>query len=268
MWGDKSPLIDLPPDRVPTDNGLSGVGHGERINDAVGARPAAAPSNSADQLFVNVEVELKEGGQLRDAVAELASGAGFQADLRFPATHSAALPRNVSLWGWLPSGRVGAAAQLPSVRRLSSLQTPRAEPGRAVSRMVIGLRIPAGVDAASAVAVARAELSSDAGVVWLRTIGYQAVPGSSDLAMISLADVPVRSLSRVLAHSSVLRVAPAPTDNAIPYVRRDGSLPLAAPARRGFLGYVAQQSPVLLVLTVLLLLPPLTSAARRLSRLL
>ncbi len=267
LWkGEVSPPTDLPPDR------LGILASDERLSDAVGAAPAS------EKLFVNVELELRAGGELKDAVADLSRGSGFSLDGRFPATRSEAFPDRVSVWGWLPSAGFQAASQAPSVRRLSASPDAHAAPGRSVSEMLVGIRMLQGPGAAEAVQRARRELSGSAGVVWRGMIGYQAVPGSSDLAAIFLAGVPIRSLSRVLEHPDVLKIAPAPVPvpNALSEGNRDGVPPPAAsgpaktPARESalerFFKFAAFDSPLLLVLTLLLAVPPLAGGAKRYLR--
>jgi hypothetical protein len=254
LWSGSGAPLELPPDKI-----------GALTPDAP-LDESSAPRDAAEQLFVNVELELKQGEELRDAVAGLASGTGFRADARFPPALSPA-SGSASVWGWLPNGRLTQAAQFPQIRRLSTSRGAHAAPGTAVTEILIGIRVAEGVDPSASVKRAREELRERAGLIWRKTIGYQAVPGSKDIAMIGLAAVPVRSLSRVLAHPDVLRIGAAP--GSIPKPSPPPPKPQASPLRFvRFLQFTATESPALLLLTLAVLLPTMVAGARRLSRLL
>lgn len=262
LWPGAAAPLELPPSReTPAPDA-------ERLADA----PASAGAASGDgRMFVNLEMEVKEGGELKDAVAEASRASGFVADARFPILRSEAASRSVSVWGWLPSANLGLAARLPAVRRVTASSPARPSVGTAVSELLIGVRVRDGADPTTELARVRRELSAAAGVVWRRIIGYQAVPGSRDLAVIALADVPIRSLAKVLEHSAVLRVAAPPVDKNALEPERYAPVPHPAPIASGpvrFFQFALAESPALLIVTLVLLVPSLAAAARRLSRLL
>lgn len=233
------------------------------------ARDAAAAPSGPAETFVALELDLRKSGvELKDAVAGLSRQAGFRLDSRFPAESRAADGRRVAVWGWLPSDAVGIAAREAAVLRV---EVQRAGPVPALddglsSRWLVGIRLPASVSGtveptsvAPVFARVLADLRAEGGFVWKETVGYQAVPGSKDLALIVLGEAPVKRLARLMAHPDVLKVAPAPGSAAASAARRPTRL-------ERFVSYAVGQAPWLLILTLLLIVPATASALLRAAR--
>lgn len=232
-------------------------------------RDAAGAPQGPAEVFAALELDLrKSGGELKDAVAALAGAAQFRPDARFPPVPRAADGRRMAVWGWLPAESVGLAAREAGVLRVEVQRggpTPTLDDG-VQGQFLVGIRLPASASgavepASVAPAFARvlADLRADAGFAWKKTVGYQAVPGSKDLALIVMGEAPVRRLSRLMAHPEVLKVAPAPGAAAPPAAR--------APTRlENFVDYAGAQAPWLLILTLLLLVPATASALLRAAR--
>ena len=223
------------------------------------AAAASAPSTPAvGEVFVSVDVAGGQQEALKDAVAGLSSAAGFRLDPRFPpqaaeaAGPQAAARVATSLRGWLPSDRLGAAVAAPGVLRVQvDRGGPRVEaPSAALTTLVVGLRIPEHASAGETFQRTIGELAGSARFRWTRTVGFQAVPNSKDVALVIVGELPVSKIPRLLENPGVLKVGPAPLEE------RYAPPPAAAPSRlEQFLAYVRVQAPLLLVLTLLLLLP-------------
>jgi hypothetical protein len=225
------------------------------------APPAAlaprAPTRAlpVGDIFVSVDVAGTGPDALKDAVAGLSSAAGFRLDARFPPSASAAArpsaAASASLRGWLPADRVEAAVRAPGVVRV---QVDRAAPrleGTATTSLVVGVRIPEGAGAGESFRRTVGELETAARFQWTRTIGFEAVPNSRDVALVVVGELPLARLPRLLEHPHVMKVAPAPLDPA-------AAAAAPAPPRSRlsrFLSYAREQAPLLVALTLLLLVP-------------
>jgi len=256
--------LDLPASRgaaaipvpVPAGMGLS-----------ASSRARAGGPGAQSELFVAVDMNFKSGaGELRDAVADLARTTGFRPDLRFPPVATDQAQRQVSVWGWMPAQSLSQALNIPSVARLAvqNRATPRAPLARATARMLVGLRLPRGASPGEFLTRATRELG-DSGFRWKRTIGYQWVPGSDQLALVVEAEVPVRSLGRVMAHPDVLKIAPLPAPSVAPPPFRVAESPRRGSLWQRFLVYVLAHSPLLLLLTPLLVLATFEDGLLRLA---
>lgn len=215
-------------------------------------------SDAARDVFVSVDVAGGQQEALKDAVAGLSNAAGFRIDPRFPPQPSdlagpqAAARLATSLRGWIPADRLNAAVQLPGVLRVQVDRSgTRADGiGAAVTTLVVGLRIPEHASAGETFQRTIGELAGSAHFRWTRTVGFQAVPNSKDVALVVIGEIPVSRIPRLLEHPGVLKVGPAPLDESA------NQAPASAPSRlEQFLGYVRVQAPLLLALTLLLLLP-------------
>lgn len=231
------------------------------------AMPFAPITNAplgAGAMFISVQMSLDPSlGPLKDALADLDRSAGFRPDPRFAPQFTGPKGDRATVWGWLPSGRLGQAMRVRGIERVEvSRPNQRAPDEPARARFVLGIRLRAGDETPAPQVFARVtrELSETADFHWRRTIGYQAVPGSRDVALVILGEAPLRSLGRMMAHSDVVKLR-ALADNAIP------SAP-AAPVEvaKGFLGYVSSKAPYLLLLTVLAAYLSLRAVQRRRKR--
>lgn len=241
---------------------------GKTLKDSVASAPAAVPSDGpqAGEIFVSFDIDLKNHPeQYRDALAGLSSAAGFRPDARFEPRFSRTGAERASVWGWMPSEKIGAAMQVPNVAKLQ-IEDPARGPGSARSAgaeagamtdILIGVRLPAELSSSSGEArkyASRAldELASAAGFAWKKTIGYQQPPGSKSMVLIVSGAVPIRSLDRVLAHRDVVKISPVP-----PPLPASLEAPAAAeqPFKARFLAYVLSHAPFLIVATVIMVAP-------------
>jgi hypothetical protein len=210
---------------------------------------AAVPEAAPPDIFVAVDLDLKANpDQYKDAVASLGRVAAFRPDPRFaPAAPS---PDRISFWGWMPANRVAEALAVSGVMRLHlDHSRPWAAalsmPDPASGRFLVSIRVP---DQAGASEAADKVVEQLAGLGFqpLRSAGTETAAGG-ELAFVVEGLLPVRALSLVLRHAQVLRVVPVrPEQAAAP---KDAS-------PKGFLVYVADRAPFLLVITLLLLLLP------------
>jgi len=244
----QAPAGNAVPKAVSTSANASpdgGLGHGV-LPGAEFAAPAPGP-----ELFVTLNLDLKKNpaASLKDAVADLGRAVGFRQDMRFAPAAVGPGPDQVALWGWMPPGRVGEAMKVPAVARLEiNPATRRAVRTDTATDVLVGVRVPAG----SAADAVRARLERDLAVPGLRVkraIGTQTAPGTGETVLVLEVSVPVGALSRLMAQRDVVKMVPAPP--AAPY--RPSREHMAELHR--FLAYVMSQSPMLLVLTLLMLMP-------------
>ncbi|MEK7857930.1 MAG: hypothetical protein AAB320_02205 [Elusimicrobiota bacterium] len=235
---------------------------------ALAAAPAPAPepaiAKASDapkpEVFVSVDFDLKGHEiQYKDAVADLTRMAGFRQDRRFEPSASAA--DRVSLWGWISPDRLGDAMKVASVQRLrvdAGIARQGARAG-AVTDVLIGIRVP---DAGSAREVSERVLKTLAaeGFRWKRTIGTQQAPGSSQMVVVVEGVSPITALSKLLGHPELVKIVPAP-EAAL----REEPAPRSLWQPAEFLAYATDRSPWLLLITLLLVLPPLGGGLLRLA---
>jgi hypothetical protein len=207
---------------------------------------------AAPEVFVTLNLDLKKhpDATLKDAVADLGRIAGFRQDMRFEPAAVGAGPDQVALWGWIQPSRVGAALQVPSVARLEVNPAARQAAPETSTDMLMGVRVPRDRSLAEAVARLERDLAAP-GLRVRRTIGTQTAPGTAETILVVEASVPISLLPRLMAHPDVVKLMPAPqAPAALSRPRR-----VLAAQMRGFLTFAADQSPLLLVLTLLMLLP-------------
>jgi hypothetical protein len=218
-----------------------------------GPRPdAPGAAGAGPEVFVTLNLDLKKqpDATLKDAVADLGRLAGFRQDVRFEPAAVGSAGGQVAVWGWLQPQRVGQAMGVPSVSRLEINPSPRRLSAETSTELLIGVRMPRGRSPGEAAAGLEKDLAAP-GLLVRRTIGTQTVPGTAETVLVVEAAVPVSMLRRLLAHPDVVKMAPVPQPPAAaPQPRRQAAVEL-----RRFLGFVAGQSPLLLVLTLLMLLP-------------
>lgn len=214
-------------------------------------QPAAGVPTEEGMLFVSVELDAKEAGGLRDAVAGLGAAAAFRPDARFEPVSSEG---GVRLSGWVPASRLGDAIARPGVRRVSVERGSRPAPDqRTTGSFLVTLRLPQSSKPEEAVAESVRGLASRTGFKLDRVFGVDSAPGAAPTALVS-GTLPLSSLSRAMGLPEVARITAADA----PAV---GSAP--APAREGFLKYVMGRALWLVLLTLLLILPAVGGAVRR-----
>jgi hypothetical protein len=213
---------------------------------------ASQEAGAGPEVFVTLNLDLKKqpDATLRDAVADLGRLAGFRQDVRFEPAVVGSAGGQIAVWGWLHPQRVGQAMGVPAVSRLEVNPSARRLSAETSTDLLIGVRLPRD----RALGEAAGSLENDLGAPGLRvrrTIGTQTVPGTAETVLVVEASVPVSMLRRLLAHPDVVKMAPVPAPPAAaPQPKRQASVEL-----RRFLGFAAEQSPLLLVLTLLMLLP-------------
>lgn len=233
----------------------------EDLKDAIGgnALPDAAKHGSlplarAPGLFVSVQLSLDPAlGPLQDALSDLGRSAGFRPDPRFEPLFLGEKGDRAAVWGWVAPSRVGDALRVRGVQRVEISRPglrPLDEPAR--GRFVVGIRLRAKDETPAPQVFARVtrDLAERADFRWRRTVGYQTVPGSDDMALVIVGDAPVRSLGEMLAHSDVVKIRPL-ADSQIPKAKPEPPAE-AQPSARGFLEYVSANAPLLLSFTVLI----------------
>ncbi len=217
-----------------------------------GAVPLAAlaPRVPGD-LVVSVELDLALQTPLKDSLDALAKSAAFRPDARFEPTWLGARRDRVAVWGWMPGAKLAEALRIKGVTRVAvAREHPRAPDEPLRGDFVVGIRVRAedpGPIGGTFSRVVR-ELSGSADFRWRRTVGYQGIPGSRDLALIVVGDAPLRRLGDLMAHPDVVKVLPSP-DAAAARLRPDSGAP-----RESFVSYALLRAPVLVALTVLLVL--------------
>lgn len=207
---------------------------------------SAAPTVSGPQVgevFVAVDLDLT-GRPDRDAVSDLARSAAFRPDGRFPPQLRGKDRMSVS--GWMPPGRVADAFRVRGVSRVQMEPAARrpAHEG-AVAAFSVTVRVPAGTDPRAVAA----SLQSDLAATGLK-LDNEFIDRRETAVL--KAELPLRSMSRLLEHSAVLKAVPYEAPPAAP--RPIEATPIAVP-QEGFLGFAASNAPALLAVTLLLLIP-------------
>ena len=250
-------------------SGPAGVSASGTAKPAAGSGLALAgvnPSAAQGETFVTVDFALK-GAQLKDAVAGLAGVAGFRQDMRFAPVFSGPAKARASVSGWLPLSRVGEAMKSSLVQRiqtqegvsLATLSNPPPLPvDGPVSQVIVGIRVRDRSAVDETLTRVTRELAEQSGFHLTETVGIQPVPGSKDLALVVVGSVSSRELSRLMAHPDVLKVLPAP--GATP--AQPGSAPPTPGKKVGFLSFVKDRAPMLLVVTLLLLVASVADRMR------
>lgn len=208
---------------------------------------ATVAGPQAGDVFVALDVDLA-GRPDRDAVADLARAASFRPDGRFPPQLRG--KDQVLVWGWMPPGKIAQAFQVRGVSRVQ-MDPPRLQPpvDGARGTAVVTVRLGPGQDPRSAAAMLERDVP-----------GVKAAEPKVENGFAVLeVEVPLRLLPRLMAHTSVVKTdAPRPAPPI---------LASAIPAPEGgFLKFAAGRAPILLIVTLLLLLPPVARGVGRLAQ--
>ena len=216
--------------------------------------PATAASTGEGMLFVSLELDAKEAGSLRDAVAGLGAAAAFRPDARFQP-----LPGeggSVRISGWVPASRLGDAISRPGVRRVSVERGGRpAGDDRVGGAYLLTLRVTDPARPEESIARSAMELTAATGFKLDRVFGFETVPGGGATALVS-GTMPVSQLSRALALSSVIKISAA--DSIEPAAEAAKPAP-----REGFFKFVMARSLWLVLLTLLLALPVIGETVKK-----
>lgn len=222
------------------------------------AAPGAAATAGSGKVFVSMELDPKEAGSLRDAVAGLGATTGFAADSRFEMIAGPAGRAMVS--GWLPAGKLGEALLQPGVKRLRVETRARPSvPSETTAPFVVGLRVEDAAQARESVSVGVRALTSEAGFRLTRVIGVETAPDGRSVAIVA-GTLPLSRLTKALSLPQVAKIVPAGGEPPAP---ASPASPVPAGGLQGFMKFAAERGPWLIVLTLLLALPSLRAPARR-----
>jgi len=219
-------------------------------------RAALAPVPER-RLFVSFEIDAREAGGLRDAVAGLGA-AGFAPDARFDAFSAPGGVARVS--GWLPAANLADALKRPGVKSASveAGTRPTISAG-AASDFLIGLRVTDPARPGDDVAAGVSALVDAAGFRMKRVVGVETAPDGEPVALVE-GRLALSRLSSALAAPGVIQIAPllpaAPEASAA-----------AAPERglKGFAKFSLERGLWLILLTLIVALPSMRSAAARVA---
>jgi hypothetical protein len=216
---------------------------------SVSARPAG------NSVFVSLELDPRESGSLRDAVAGLGASVGFAADARFEALAGPGGTARIS--GWIPAGRLGEAALRPGVKRLTvETRAAPSAPSETRSEFLVGLRLDGAARARAGVDAGVRALASSAGFRLTRVVGLETAPDGSVVA-VAAGTLPLSRLSNAMALSEVVKISPLGAEVPAP-VAAAAPLPAArAQSLAGFARFAVARSPWLILLTLLLAWPGL-----------
>ena len=166
--------------------------------------PALAASTGEGMLFVSLELDPREAGALRDAVAGLSSAAAFRPDSRFQPTPGAG--GSVRISGWLPASRLGSAISRPGVTRVEVERGSR--PGadsRLTGEYLLKLRLSDATQAEASIAASVQVLAVEADFKLDRVLGVETTPGGVTTALIS-GTMPISRLSHALGLPGIIQI--------------------------------------------------------------
>jgi hypothetical protein len=201
-------------------------------------------------LFVSLELDPKEAGGLRDAVAGLGAAAAFRPDARFQAL--AAEGGRARISGWLPASRLGDVISRPGVTRIAVERAARpAGDARVTGDFLLRLRLadPARPEESLAESIRTVTAATDFKLDGVYAI--ETVPGVGATALVS-GRLPLAQLARALGLPGVLKVSAALSSAEKPGA---ASAAPAAPKMTGFFAFVMNRALWLVLLTILLALP-------------
>lgn len=241
----ESRLLGIAPE--PRRPGLADAGS------AFARETAAEAAPGEGVLFVSLELDPREAGALRDAVAGLGAAAAFRPDARFQP-----LPGEggkVRISGWLPASRLGDAIARPGVKRVAVERGSRpAADSRLAGDFLVRLRVRDASRTEESIAESVRELTAQSGFAMGRVLGVETAAGGGAAAIVS-GTIPLSRLSRALGLPGVLAV-----DSASP--ARAEAPPAEHSKKEGFLSFVMARGLWLVLLTVLLALPVMGKAVR------
>ena len=242
--------------RPGSESSRPGLDGGPSLGPAPETRPSELPASAMEEgmLLVSLELDPKEAGSLRDAVAGLGAAAAFRPDPRFQAL--AVDGGGVRISGWLPASRLGDAITRRGVTRVSVERGARpADDARVTGDFRVRLRVTDPTRPEDAIAESVRALTSAAGFKLNRVDSVENSPEGGQSALVS-GTMPLSSLARALSMPGVLQV-----NASLPAAETPA--PVQTPAREGFLRFVMNRGLWLVLLTILLAGSTAGGAVRR-----
>lgn len=207
---------------------------------------ATAPAAATARQPVVVELDVSDSpGEWKQASDELRREAGFEPDPGAEARFIGASRRRVLIEGTVDGARATDLLGVSRLKRLESgpIRAAAARPGE--TRLLVGLRIPQDASPAETLRVVTARLAQNASFRLERPIAYQRVPGTSQMVVVAVGRLPVRSLGTLLSDPDVVKVAPSPAEEAPrPAAPR-------VPAWKSALRTAVKEKPTMLLASVL-----------------
>lgn len=213
------------------------------------------PAVEEGRLFVSLELDVRQAGSLRDAVAGLGAAAGFAADARFAPLMG---PTGVStVSGWLPVSKLASAVSQPGVKRVRVETHPTPFQARELAgEFLVGFRVDDPSRTAAILEAGVRDLRRTAGFRSTRPAGIETSADGRSVVMVS-GFLPLSRLSRAMGRPGVVKIVPLPT------APEAGASPARRSGARGFILFVAERGFWLVLLTLVLALPFLRRGASR-----
>ena len=235
------------------------------LQDPPGFRGPEAPARAEGErrLFVSIELDPREAGTLRDAVAGLGAATGFSPDARFEPLVG---PSGLSMIsGWIFASRLGEAVSRPGVRRLRLETGARPSFSTETSgEFLVALRVDDPSRAQEAVEAAVKSLATAVDFVSTSGARLETLPGGRTVAVVA-GRLPLSQLSRAMGRPEVVKIVSRPWAPPVPAPA--ASPGPSSPERRfsalGFARFVAEHGLWLLLITLALALPVLREALIR-----
>ena len=216
-------------------------------------KPALSTATGEGMLFVSLELDPKEAGTLRDAVAGLGLAAAFRPDARFqPLPGEGGLVR---ISGWLPVSRLGAAIARPGVTRVMVERGSFPMGNNSLTGdYILKLRVSDAARPEESIAASVLELTVETGFKLDRVFAVETVSSGGAIARVS-GTLPISRLARALALAGVIEINSV-LPGSTPAAASDSSAAAgsALVQKEGFLKFVMARNLGLVLLTVLLAL--------------
>lgn len=220
--------------------------------------PTLVSSTGEGMLFVSLELDPREAGALRDAVAGLSASAAFRPDARFQPTPGAG--GSVRISGWLPASRLGSAISRPGVTRVEVERGARpAADNRLTGEYLLKLRVSDTAQTEASIAASVRVLAVEADFKLDRVLGVETSPGGVTTALVS-GMMPVSRLSHALGLPGIINISSTLPSSEITPVAPDA--PAVPTKKAGFLKFVMARGLWLVLLTFLLALPTVGEAVK------
>lgn len=171
-----------------------------------------ASKDHPQAVFVRLQLNMKPSSGLKDSLADLGHEAGFRPDNRFDPVFQQEKEK-ATVWGWLPSKGIGKAARIPAVEKISFSQNKdRNIPPGEKEELIIGLRVDTSIS--KTLSQDLPELIQKTGLRIEKTIGYQPVPRSDQIAILFLGKIPISNIAFLLNQPEVIKVLPLLSANS------------------------------------------------------